>query len=137
MIRNLLGETNPYCDDLVEAIYYPSSTIRSEICYLSVDEYVSFNTLLRKSFKHTFISKETMKVMSLNEVIEFFRGLKEIGCESFMLMHLHQQESGLAIKVIENMSREQLINDLEYYGRLKNYDGNLLTLAKLCYKGLE
>lgn len=130
MVQKLLDENSPFCDELIKYIYRDKEG--DGVSVITLDIKTNLTLLLSSSAKWLFIDN-TKKTIPLYAVTEYFRGREEERLEEQILIALYHQSAPR----ISAATRQQKIDALIKEGVIDYYDGNLLTLARLHYKGLK
>lgn len=137
MIQKLLGETAPYCDELVKHIF---SDKRGENVVTVKLEMDSLTKVLDQADgrKCCFLIKG--KVATIQETINYFQGFngsKEKISESELLRRCNDL-AGVKKMLWERYNSKEMLEKLRQEARsfdpsFAAYDGNLLVLARLVY----
>ena len=137
MIRDLLGETDPYCDEIINTIYSKLVTRDTISFNLDLDwagNKPSLFTLmetLRESNKTVVCFIKDKTVMSKDEVIDYFQGDMEVAFERGILNFAGKYTDFNNSDWYVMTKHEQV-----YELTLESYDGNLLKIANLGYPEL-
>ena len=145
MIKNLLGETDPYCDELIKRFYSPVQSNDTMIFNFTALEETfgeksnlfTLTQSIARSNKRKVCFIINNRIMTLNEVIDQFRGNNEYSYEEYVLRAGWIAAEANADQWLQMSMKEHLaeIKKIKKLG-LENYNGNLLELLVLDYPEL-